>query len=331
MDSIDQGAFGIPCSQFVLSGRQFSFKVPAVHGTYKGEVSADGNTITGTWNQVRPMPLVFTRGAQATAASLHTRLEEIEKMVGRAFARNPVGSVTVGVVSGNRLIWTRSYGDADMKKHLPADKYTVYRIGSITKMFTAVMLEQLVDSGKVHLSDPVEKYFPQINLVQGKFPGAPPITLMQLATHTSGLAREPDDLQKYVQGPVADWEKTLIAALPHLHYAFEPGTRFSYSNIGYAILGAALARAAGEPYIEYVRKHIFAPLGMTHTAFKLNPVIQPLLASGYQLTGGKKMPRRLSANRLAEATRCRMAPFTLLSEISPSLLRFLWAMARIVS
>jgi CubicO group peptidase (beta-lactamase class C family) len=104
-------------------------------------------------------------------------------MIADAFAKNSVGGVTVGVVSGKQLIWSKSYGDADTKRDLPANKETVYRIGSITKMFTAVMLEQLVDSGKVHLSDPVEKYFPQVNLVQGRFPGAPPITLMQLATH----------------------------------------------------------------------------------------------------------------------------------------------------
>jgi hypothetical protein len=191
MDSTDQGANGIPCTQFALSGTQFSFSVPAVHGTYKGETSSDGNTITGTWDQGTPRPLIFKRRIQATAASLAAQLAEIDSMAAADFAKNPVGSVTIGVVSGNQLIWTKSYGNSDMEKHLPAGKDTVYRIGSITKMFTAVMLEQLADAEKVHLSDPVEKYFPQVNTVQGRFPGAPPITLIQLATHTSGLAGNP--------------------------------------------------------------------------------------------------------------------------------------------
>jgi CubicO group peptidase (beta-lactamase class C family) len=147
------------------------------------------------------------------------------------------------------------------------------------------MLEQLADAGKVRLSDPVEKYFPEINTVQGRIPNAPPITLVQLATHTSGLGREPDDTETYVTGPVASWEKTLIAALPHTHYIAEPGTRFSYSNIGYAILGAALAHAAGEPYTEYVAKHIFQPLGMTHTALEGNAEMMPHLAKGYLVMG----------------------------------------------
>ncbi len=222
---------------------------------------------------------------EASAGTLRPHLPEIDSLIAADLARRPVGSVTAGVVSGKELIWSKSYGDADMEKKIPADTDTVYRIGSITKMFTAVMLEQLVEAGKVHLSDPVEKYFPEIKAVQGRFPDAPPITLIQLATHTSGLGREPDNTETYVKGAVADWEKTLISALPHLHYQFEPGTRFFYSNMGFAILGAALSRAAGESYIAYVPKHIFQPLGMTHSALERNPQMLPHLSKGYQMMG----------------------------------------------
>jgi D-alanyl-D-alanine carboxypeptidase len=149
------------------------------------------------------------------------------------------------------------------------------------------MLLQLVEEGKVHLSDPVEKYFPEINKVQGRFPGAPPITLIQLATHTSGLDREPEDTEVYLQGPVADWEKVLIAALPKTRFAEEPGTRYSYSNIGYAALGAALSRAAGQPYVEYVDRRIFKPLGMTSTFFEPNDRIRSRIARGYISEDGK--------------------------------------------
>jgi CubicO group peptidase (beta-lactamase class C family) len=127
----------------------------------------------------------------------------------------------------------------------------------------------------------VEKYFPEVSKVQERFAGAPPITLVQLATHTSGLGREPADLETYLKGPVSDWEKVTIAALPRTKYNFEPGTRFSYSNIGYAILGATLSRAAGQSYVDYVSRKIFAPIGMTHTAFEPNEKIKPHLAKGY--------------------------------------------------
>lgn len=243
---------------------------------YRIWLGADGK-IEGA--NVRPITL------EVTAASLRPHLPEIEALLAAELARRPIGSVTAGVVAGKELVWSKSYGDADMEKKTAAGTDTVYRIGSITKMFTALMLEQLVEAGKVHLSDPVEKYFPEIKTVPIGFPNAPPITLVQLATHTSGLGQEPDNTETYVKGPVADWEKTLIAALPHTHYTVEPGTRFSYSNIGYAILGAALSRAAGESYTTYVPKHIFQPLGMTHTAFERTSDMLPHLSKGYQVMG----------------------------------------------
>jgi CubicO group peptidase (beta-lactamase class C family) len=224
-------------------------------------------------------------GVGVPLAALRPHFAEIDSLIASELAKHPVGSVTAGVVSGKDLVWSKSYGDADIEKKLAADTDTVYRIGSITKMFTAVMLEQLVEAKKVHLSDPVEKYFPEINLVQDRFPDAPPITLIQLATHTAGLSREPDNTDEYVKGAVADWVKTLIAAMPHTHYILEPGTRFSYSNIGYAILGAALERAAGEPYLDYLPKHIFQPLGMTHSAMQGNAQMAAHLSKGYMLMG----------------------------------------------
>jgi len=252
---------------------------------YRVWLSADGMVDSANMRPSdSPAPIVAV-----TAESIKSQIEKIDSTIAADVARNPIGSVTVGIVSGKQLIWTKSYGDADMEKKIPADADTVYRIGSITKMFTALMLEQLAETGKVHLSDPVEKYFPEIKQVKGAFPDAPPITLIQLATHTSGLGREPDDVAIATAGPVAEWEKTLIAALPHLKYDFEPGTRFSYSNIGYAILGAALSRAAGEPYVEYVPKHIFAPLGMTHSAMEWNAQMATHLAKGYQVMGPGKV------------------------------------------
>jgi CubicO group peptidase (beta-lactamase class C family) len=247
---------------------------------YRVWLAADGKTESANLRPSEyPTPIV------ATAESLHSQLTEVDSLIAANFARRPIGSVTAGVVVGKQLIWSKSYGDADMEKKIPADADTVYRIGSITKMFTALMLEQLVEAGKVHLSDPAEKYFPEIKAVQGRFPDAPPITLIQLATHTSGLGREPDNIEAATTGPVSGWESTLIAALPHLRYQYEPGTRFFYSNIGYAILGATLSRAVGESYIEYVPKHIFEPLGMTHSALDRNAQMLPHLSKGYQLMG----------------------------------------------
>ncbi|HKC85461.1 MAG TPA: serine hydrolase domain-containing protein [Blastocatellia bacterium] len=226
-------------------------------------------------------------GQAPVAPDLRAAIEQVDALAAAEYAKDNRGSVTIGIVSGAELVWTKSYGYADMEKKAPATKDTVYRIGSITKQFTGLMLLQLVEAGKAHLSDPVEKYFPEVNKVEGRFAGAPPITIVQLATHTSGLGREPADLQTYLKGTVSEWEKVMIAALPRTKYDFEPGTRFSYSNIGYAILGATLSRAAGQSYVEYAHQKIFAPLGMTHTAFEPNEKIKPHLAKGYGVQGSR--------------------------------------------
>jgi CubicO group peptidase (beta-lactamase class C family) len=145
------------------------------------------------------------------------------------------------------------------------------------------MLMQLVAAGRVQLSDPVERYLPEVRRIAAKPPGAAPFTLVQLATMTAGLAREPEDEGAFWTGPVSAWEHTLLAALPHTRYASFPGTEYSYSNIGYAILGAALGRAVGQPYVDWERTHVLRPLGMNRTRFELDPTITSDLAVGYQI------------------------------------------------
>lgn len=221
--------------------------------------------------------------AQEVPAEFRDAISRIDAMTAAELAKDNIGSVTVGVVHGKNLIWTKSYGYADDEKKIPATRDSVYRIGSITKQFTALMLLQLVEAGKVRLSDPVEKYFPQINQVQGRFQGAPAITLVQLATMTSGMDREPEDLPTYLKGPVSEWENVTLSALGRTRYRYEPNTHYFYSNIGYAALGAALSRAAGEPYVRYVATKIFEPLGMTHTAFEPNDAIRKALTIGYEV------------------------------------------------
>jgi CubicO group peptidase (beta-lactamase class C family) len=261
IDSPSLKMFGVPCAKLALHGSQVSFVIPKLHASFIGQMNVDRRVLSGTWDWGIPTPIVFVLSMPASAVTLQPQLRAVDSMMASEFAKSHIGSVTIGVVSGRRLIWTKSYGLAEMAQHRAANEKTAYRIGSITKMFTGLMLEQLVEADKVHVSDPVEKYYPQINEVQGLVPGRSPITLMQLGLHTSGLSREPDDMSKFLQGPTAHWENTLASALPHVHQMFEPGTGISYSNVGYAVLGAALAAAAGQNYIEYVSAHIFTPLG----------------------------------------------------------------------
>jgi CubicO group peptidase (beta-lactamase class C family) len=175
------------------------------------------------------------------------------------FTRNepPGSSISWAVVDKDRIIRSGSFGYADTS--------TIYRIGSISKCFTSFLMMQLVEKGRLKLDDPIESYLPEVKKLKG-YNDSSKITFFQLATHTSGLEREPG-LAGADQGPIADWEKKLLAAIPETSFESRPGTKFSYSNIGYAILGLALSRAAGKPFIDLIEENIFQPLQMHNSYF----------------------------------------------------------------
>lgn len=224
--------------------------------------------------------------AQVSSRSDADKIKTIEELAATEFAKDKVGSLSIAVITPSGQVWNKSFGSARATDVTPATERTLYRIGSMTKQFTALMFIQLLNQGKVGLSDPVERYLPEVNKIQGRFKDSAPITLVQLATHTAGLAAEPDGVDAFTIGPARNWEDRMQAALPRTKFVAEPGSRFSYSNIGYAILGAALARAAKEPYIDYIVKHIFQPLGMTDTTFELNDDQRSRLAVGYEIKDG---------------------------------------------
>lgn len=223
-------------------------------------------------------------GPAAQAPSVATPIAELDAYAAREFAADPVGSLMVGVVTDGALSWTKSYGFADAETRRPATDRTYYRVGSITKQFTALMLLQLAERGKVRLSDPLVKYVPEFSVVKSPYPAAPAVTLVQLATMTSGLAREPSGDFDHSRGSSLKWEQIVLDVLPRVTYAHEPGTKYLYSNIGYALLGLALGRAAGEPFTSYVQRHILAPLGMSDSGFEPTPAMKPLLARGYDIS-----------------------------------------------
>jgi CubicO group peptidase (beta-lactamase class C family) len=215
-------------------------------------------------------------------------LDAVDQRVTKEYELDKVGSITLGIVSHGKLVWTKSYGFADMSTKRPANRQTVYRIGSITKMFTGVMLLQLINSGKIHLADPVSLFVPEINQVQSLPPGAVSPTILQFATMTGGLAEDPDGNGQFGTGPVTQWQSKVTSALAQTRYESAPGTRFSYSNIGYAALGLALERASGMPYLTWQRKRILEPLQMDHTRFDIDPSIARDLAVGYFIGKDRK-------------------------------------------
>lgn len=225
--------------------------------------------------------------AQRAGAPFVPPMERVDSLVGAEFARDSMGSITAGIVQGDQLIWTASYGFADMGARTAANRHTVYRIGSITKMFTATMLLQLVEAGRVRLSDPVSRYLPEIARIPGASMREAPVTLLQLATMTSGLAAEAGDAAAFDTGAVVRWEATLHRAMRQAAFTAPAGTHFQYSNMGYAMLGAALGRAANVPYISWQEQRILGPLGMRRTHFDIRGDLARDLAVGYVVTEGR--------------------------------------------
>lgn len=227
------------------------------------------------------LALVQAPAPARTQTGLDPLLAALDTSISAAFAKDGIGGLSVGVVSGRQLIWSRHYGFAEVETKRVANNDTAFRVGSITKQFTALALLQLVESGALRLTDPVEQHVPEIRQVKNPPATSPPITLLQLATMHSGLAREPGCANHSV-GPVSAWQKIVLACLGSTEYVNEPGTTYLYSNIGYATLGIAIERAGRQPFIDQVDTRILKPLGMSRSGMEATPAMRTNLAHGYR-------------------------------------------------
>jgi CubicO group peptidase (beta-lactamase class C family) len=221
----------------------------------------------------------------------HDGLRLVDSIADAEFRKDSLGSITVAVVNGREVAWAKSYGFTDRQRTQRATPATVYRIASITKQFTAIALMQLVDRKVVRLSDPVDQYLPEIRTVRGL---VRPPSLVQLATMTSGLARDPADKRKLAHGPVSTWMQMLLASLPETEAVSEPGVAYRYSNVGYGILGAAISRAAKTSFVDYVGANVIRPLGMRSTDFVLSAAMLSRLATGVDYDELLQVPGHLN-------------------------------------
>lgn len=197
----------------------------------------------------------------------------------RAYRHQP--AVAVGIVQGPELVWAKGFGLADVAAGRPATPDTIFRIGSITKTFTATALLQLRDAGALRLDDPVSDHLPSFRF-RNRFPDAPAITVRDLLTHTSGLPREA--AFPYWTDRVFPSRDELREALAGQENLFEPGAGYRYSNLGLALAGEVVAAAAGRPYARYVRERILEPLGMASTFVETGDIDPERLATGYLVT-----------------------------------------------
>jgi CubicO group peptidase (beta-lactamase class C family) len=136
----------------------------------------------------------------------------------------------------------------------------------------------------LNFSDSVERFVPQFADIASPPPSKAKVTLIQLATHTGGLAGDPEDAKPFQTGAVDDWKRSLLAAVSHTRFMADPGSMFSYSNVGYAFLGAALEAAAEMPYTRYLTQQVLTPLAMNDTVFDLSAEQRVRLARGWTIT-----------------------------------------------
>lgn len=188
--------------------------------------------------------------------------------------------IVVGIVDaqGRRIV---AYGSLDKGDARPLNGDTIFEIGSATKVFTSLLLADMVQRGEVALSDPVAKFLPAEVKVPER--GGRKITLVDLSTHTSGLPRMPSNFSpKDPANPYADYTvEQLYQFLSSYQLTRDIGSQFEYSNLGGGLLGLALARRAGMDYEALLRARITGPLGMKSTGITLTPETKARLAVGH--------------------------------------------------
>jgi CubicO group peptidase (beta-lactamase class C family) len=187
--------------------------------------------------------------------------------------------VAVALLKENHIVHCQGYGLANLEWKQPVTPHTVFGLGSLTKPFTATAMMLLEKQGKLHLDDPIQTYLPNYPISRHT------VTLMHLLTHTSGIPNfvtQPEFWEKHAAVKTsADAVIELFKALP---FDFEPGTKYSYSNSGYVLLGRILERLLDMSYAEVIQQLIFDPLGMMHSYYLSPEPILPSRASGYRHT-----------------------------------------------
>jgi CubicO group peptidase (beta-lactamase class C family) len=190
-------------------------------------------------------------------AAAETPSEKADALLAGLVAVNEPG-LAVLVAQDGKILFEKGCGLADREHHVPVIPQTTFRIGSITKQFTASAILKLPEEGKLSVNDKLSKYIPD-------FPHGDEVTLRQLLTHTSGIhdyMDEPDFPNRLTNATTTE---AIIEEMKKHPYDFDPGTKWSYDNSGYLLLGYIVERVSGQGYGDFLRENFFQPLGMTNT------------------------------------------------------------------
>jgi CubicO group peptidase (beta-lactamase class C family) len=204
-------------------------------------------------------------------------LDSVDRYLRAELARQRIPGMSVAILRGDSVLLARGYGFADLEHRVPATDSTMYQSGSLGKPFTAAAIVTLAAEGKLGLDDPIRRYFPVGPAAWGA------VTVRHLLTHTSGIPDYTDGLVDYRRDYTED---ELVATAARLPLEFAPGTSWSYSNTGYALLGFLVRRVTGRFYGDWLRERVFGPLGMRTARVISESDIVPNRAAGYELVEG---------------------------------------------
>jgi serine beta-lactamase-like protein LACTB len=233
-----------------------------------------------------PLP-AFSQSAIPAADSYKAATAELEKFIAAEVEEKKFPALSIALVDDQKIVWAKGFGFQDRDRKQPATAETVYRVGSVSKLFTDVAIMQLVEKGKLDLDAPITKYLPDFKPITK--PEHKPITLRMLMAHHSGLIREPP-VGNYFDPTEPSLDKT-IASLNGIELVYAPNEREKYSNAAIALVGYTLQKTQGEKFSSYVRKHVLEPLGMNSSAFELTPALQKNRAEAVMWTYfGREFP-----------------------------------------
>lgn len=215
--------------------------------------------------------------AAADSPDLTAAKDRYARIVAAELERKIVPGVSIAWVVDGKLVHAAGYGIADEQRGTPTTSETIYRAGSISKLFNAVAAMQLVQQGKLDLDAPIQTALPEFQITV-PFADAPPITARQLLCHRSGMIRESP-----VGGYLDDRQPTVaatVASVAGCALVNAPNTKTRYSNVGPTIVGRAVEVISGQEYAEYQARHLLGPLSMTGSAWRMNDSLRPRLAKG---------------------------------------------------
>jgi CubicO group peptidase (beta-lactamase class C family)/D-alanyl-D-alanine dipeptidase len=213
-------------------------------------------------------------------------VRSLEALITQEIEVKRLPAVSVALVDDQQIVWACGFGYRDPAAKVPATAATVYRVGSVSKLFTDLAVMRLAEQGNLNIDAPVTDYLPDF---RPHNPYDTPITLRQLMTHRSGLVREPPEGNYF--DPTGPTLAETIASLNRTTLVLKPGSKLKYSNAAIAVVGHVLERTQGQPFAEYLRRNLLEPLGLKRSTFEATPDLADDLAKAVMWTTyGREFP-----------------------------------------